>query len=121
MLLFVVVACKEENSKANLNELTNGAFLTANIDGVDYSFSNQVNVNSTSEFSHIINGYNKELKTRITLGVNLDKQTTGTFDLSNNIILVYHTKIMLHEKKTYYNWSAKKSVLGSSGKIQALI
>ncbi len=82
MLFLVVVACKKENknnSNAKINEATNKPFLTANIDGVDFSFSDKVNVNSTSELTHIINGYNKELKTRITLGVNLDKQTTGIF------------------------------------------
>ena len=111
LLLLVVIACKK------VNESTNNEFLTANIDGVNYSFSDKVNVNSTSELTHIINGYNKKLKTRITLGLNLDKQETGTFELNGNMVLVYHSHIIFKEKRINYLWHAKTSIIGSSATI----
>ncbi len=74
-------------------------------------------MNSTPELSHIINGKNKESKTRITLGLNLDNNTIGTFELSDNMVLVYHSHITFKEKRMYYIWHAKESVIGSSGTI----
>lgn len=120
MLLLLVIACKEKSKNISINkvnDITNNEFLTATIDGVVYSFSDKVKLNSTSEHSHVINGYNKELKTRITLGLNLGEKETGTFGLGNNIVLVYHSNIMFHKKEMYYSWSAKEDITGSSGEI----
>jgi len=38
-------------------------------------------LNGTKELSQILNGYNEELKTRITLGFNLDNPETGIVEL----------------------------------------
>ena len=51
------------------------------------------------------------------LGLNLDDKETGTFELENNMVLVYHADIIFHEQQMYYNWSAKENLPGSSGKI----
>jgi len=122
ILLFVTISCADHKKFTlrddnKIDQTQNDSFLTANIDGADYSFSDKVNLNSTAALSHIINGYNKELKTRITLGLNLDNQGTGTFELGNNIVLVYHASTIFHEKEIYYIWHAKESVIGSSGTI----
>ena len=92
-------------------------FLTAKIDGVNYSFNDRVDLNSTAELSHIINGFNKELKTRITLGLNLENKATGTFELGNNMVLVYHSHTIFKENRIYYLWHAKESVKESTGTI----
>ena len=119
LLLLLMIACKEEkrNSITSENEGKTEAFLSAKIDGVYYSFSDKVKLGSTSEFSNVINGSNRKLEKRITLGFNLDKKTTGTFELSDNVTLVYHSDIMFHEKKLYYNWNAKQSIPDSSGEL----
>lgn len=120
LLLLLLVACKEDtknSSSTKENEVTNEAFLTAKVDGVAYSFSDKVKLGSTKELSHVINGSNKKLAKRITLGLNLDKQETGIFGLDNNTVLVYHANIMFHEKEMGYNWNAKESLPSTSGKI----
>jgi len=92
-------------------------FLTAKIDGVNYSFNDKVDLNGTKEISHIINGFNEELKTRIMLGLNLENQKTGTFELKHNTVLVYHSHNIFKGKRIRYIWHAKESVIGSSGTI----
>ena len=116
LLAIVIVGCNN-NKKKGILQPTNKVFLTAKIDGVMYSFNDKVSLNKTSEFSQIINGYNSKDKTRITLGFNLENQFTKSFELSNNIILVYHGQIDFKGKKVYHIWQAKKSEMGSSGKI----
>lgn len=108
-LAIITIGCNESEKT--------GAFLTAKIDGVAYTFNDKVNLNTTAELSHIVNGYNKELQTRITLGLNLKNQKTGTFELKENMVFVYHSSLIYKGKKTYYTWHAKKSVLGSTGTI----
>ena len=123
MVLFVTITMGCNDSKNNNKESNNVTqskkeeFLTAKIDGVAYSFSDRVDLNSTAELSHIINGFNKETKTRITLGLNLDNKTTRAFELKDNIVLVYHAYLIYKEKKVKYIWHTKKSVPSSTGTI----
>jgi len=111
MLLLILIACKGKDNNSDKE------YVTATIDNVDYLFNDKVELSATSEYSHVINGRNKALGARITLGLNLDENETGAFELDNNIVLVYHANIMLYNKKLYHNWNAKKSFPGSSGKI----
>ena len=118
LLLLAVVACKKENNN-RVNESTNKTFLTVKIDGVNHSFSDKVKLGRTSELSHIINAYNSEDKTRITLGLNIKNNTTGTFKLSDHsdMVLVYHSHLIYMEKRMRYLWHAKDDTKGSTGTI----
>ena len=113
--LFVFYSCNNKSEKPNLNK--DGYYLIVKINGVKHTFNNKMDLKSTTELSNIINGYNKKEKTRITLGLNLNNNETGTFNLNDKITLVYHDKITFKGKSIYYIWHAKKSVLGSSGTI----
>ncbi len=115
IVLFIVVLTFSCNKDRKLEK--NEPFLVAKVDGINYSFNNRVDLNGTKELSHIINGYNEELKTRITLGLNLDNQKTGTFELKHNTVLVYHSYNVFKGKRIRYIWHAKESEIGSSGTI----
>lgn len=101
------------------NDSKNGTFLTVKIDGVNHSFNDKVSLKSTAEFSHIINGYNSEDKSRITLGLNIKNKSTGTFKLSDHsdMVLVYHSHLIYMGKRMYYIWHAKDDTKGSTGTI----
>ncbi len=113
--LLVFGSCNTKSEKLNLNE--DSYYLTVKINGIKHTFNDKIDLKSTTSLSNIINGYNKEEKTRITLGLNLNNKKTGTFNIEDNITLVYHSKITFKGKPIHYIWHAKKSVLGSLGTI----
>lgn len=114
--LLFFISCKDDKSVSS-NSITKDSFLIVTIDGATTSFNEKVSVNSSPELSHVVNGYNTADKTRITLGLNLDTEETGTFDLQNDIVLVYHSHINYMEKRIKYLWHAKKAVTGATGTI----
>jgi len=105
----------EKPQRLSLND--NGYYFTVNIDGVPHSFNDKMSIKSTVSVSNILNGYNKNDKSRITLGLNLKNNETGTFNLENDITLAYRDKIDFKGKTISYIWHAKKKVLTSSAII----
>lgn len=117
--LLMVTGCKEDEKSgtAKVNKITSEEYFSATIEGIAYSFNDKVKLGSSPDLNHVINGSNKELKIRITLGLNLEKQATGTFKLDINIVLVFHSNHSIHGKELGYNWHAKESTPNSKGEI----